>query len=64
MMAEQHTPEPWEHLMAYGYAPGNYMSRCHQCGETPVMDKRAITCRACAEKLYAAAISATKQEPQ
>lgn len=49
----QPAPEPWEHLKQYGYAPGNYMSRCHQCGATPVMDKRAVTCRPCAEKLAA-----------
>lgn len=52
------TPEPWEHLTRYGYAPGGYMSKCHRCGATPIMDKLAITCRPCAEKLHSAAIDA------
>lgn len=47
--------DDWQHLKRYGYAPGNYMSKCFTCGETPVgMDKRAITCRPCAEKKHAA----------
>ncbi len=47
-------PAPdWEHLKPYGYAPGNYMSRCLDCGATPVMDKRALRCRPCAERAYA-----------
>jgi len=52
----------WEHLKAYGYAPGNYMSRCYQCDATPVMDKRARTCRPCAEKLHTAALSRMNQQ--
>lgn len=52
--AEIDAAPEWIHLKAYGYAPGNYMSRCHKCGDTPVMDKRAITCRPCAETLHAA----------
>lgn len=53
--AAQPEPDDWQHLKQYGYAPGNYMSRCRTCGDTPVMDKRAITCRPCAEKKHAAA---------
>ena len=44
----------WLHLKPYGYAPGNYMSKCHRCGSTPIMDKRAVTCRPCAEAMAAA----------
>ena len=44
----------WEHLMAYGYAPGHYMNTCHVCKQTVQgVDKRAITCRLCAEKRHA-----------
>lgn len=44
----------WEHLMAYGYAPGNYMSRCHRCEQVvPGLDKRAITCLPCAQRRHA-----------
>ncbi len=44
----------WLHLKSYGYAPGNYMSRCYSCAKIlPGLDKRAIRCRPCAEKLYA-----------
>lgn len=50
-------PNDWQHLTGYGYAPGGYMSRCHKCGATPTMDKRAMTCRPCAEKMYAAALA-------
>lgn len=45
----------WQHLKAYGYAPGGYMGRCHSCERTMIdLDKRAITCRECAEKMHAA----------
>lgn len=44
---------PWEHLKAYGYAPGGYMNTCHICKEMKTdLDKRAFTCRACAEKRF------------
>lgn len=44
----------WSHLKQYGYAPGNYMCRCGKCGEVCYdMDKRAITCRSCAEVMHA-----------
>jgi len=52
--------DDWRHLTAYGYAPGNYLSRCHKCGDTPVMDKRATTCRPCAEKMYDAALTSAR----
>ena len=41
---------------ACGYAPGEYMIRCHKCGQYKHgMDKRAITCAECAKKARAAA---------
>jgi hypothetical protein len=44
----------WEHLKAYGYAPGNYMSRCHSCCQVVSgLDKRAMRCRPCAEAVAA-----------
>jgi len=50
----QAEPAGWEHLKSFGYAPGNYMGRCHTCNEiVSDVDKRAITCRPCAEMLYA-----------
>lgn len=55
-------PEDWLHLKQYGYAPGGYMSKCHRCGATPIMDKRAVTCRPCAEAMHKAA-QAQPQEP-
>ena len=46
----------WKPLKQYGYAPGSYMNRCHQCNVVVSdVDKRAITCRSCAEKLHAEA---------
>jgi hypothetical protein len=42
-----------QHLKKYGYARGNYMSKCRSCGELAVMDKRSIACRVCAEEMYA-----------
>lgn len=43
----------WEHLKRYGYAPGNYMQRCHRCQQIVTdVDKRAITCRLCAEAMH------------
>lgn len=44
--------DDWQHLKQYGYAPGGYMSKCHRCGATPIMDKRAVTCRPCAETMH------------
>lgn len=45
--------DDWFHLKAYGYAPGNYMSTCSTCNQICFdLDKRAITCRPCAEKKY------------
>jgi len=44
---------------ANGYAPGEYMIRCHKCGQHKHgMDKRAITCAECAKKTRAAAAAA------
>lgn len=45
----------WEHLKAYGYAPGGYMNQCHRCYQVVTgVDKRAITCRPCAEAVHRA----------
>lgn len=46
--------EDWLHLKAYGFAPGNYLSRCHKCNTVAQdLDKYAITCRPCAETMHA-----------
>ena len=51
----QPVQEPREHLKQYGYAPGSYMGRCHACDKIASgVDKRAITCRPCAEVRHAA----------
>lgn len=43
----------WASLMLYGYAPGDYMGKCAECGEiVHDIDKRATCCRPCAEKLH------------
>jgi hypothetical protein len=48
--------DDWQHLKPFGYAPGNYMCECQACKiVTCDLDKRAITCRPCAEKAFAAA---------
>ena len=60
---EQAQADDWQHLKPYGYAPGNYMSRCRTCGDTPVMDKWAITCRPCAEAKFAASQAQAEREP-
>lgn len=47
-MFEELKPRP--ELLRYGYAPGNYMGRCHYCEKTVTgIDKRAICCLPCAE---------------
>jgi len=52
--AEGHEPPEWLHLKQYGYAPGNYMSRCHRCEKVVTgLDKRAITCLPCAQLRHA-----------
>lgn len=46
----------WQHLKAFGYAPGDYMNKCLRCGaHVGAVDKRATSCRPCAEKAFAAA---------
>ncbi len=53
-MSSPMPPPEWEHLKCYGYAPGGYVSRCCHCGKHVAgLDKLAITCRPCAEKLNA-----------
>jgi hypothetical protein len=50
---EQGEPVAWEHLKAYGYAPGGYMMSCRGCGNQVIfVDKRASRCRSCAEAAY------------
>ncbi|RTL40529.1 MAG: hypothetical protein EKK53_15180 [Burkholderiales bacterium] len=62
--AQQAEPD-WLHLKAYGYAPGNYMSRCFRCNGTFAgLDKRATSCRACAEKLHAKQAAASQPPVQ
>jgi hypothetical protein len=51
------TKEPSRDLLAYGYAPGNYMSNCLSCGQNMQdVDKRCRTCKPCAEKKMSAAL--------
>lgn len=55
-------PEPYvrvpvepgnKQLKVFGYAPGDYMSTCLGCGQSKVgLDKRASSCRECAERRY------------
>lgn len=46
------TGDTWQHLKGFGYAPGYYMNTCHRCENVVSdVDKRAITCRPCAEQL-------------
>lgn len=43
----------WWHLRQYGYAPGHYMNKCHNCEHViDGLDKRAIACKPCAEALH------------
>ena len=45
--------EPWQHLMDFGYAPGEYWHRtCIGCGEEFMGDKRAVSCRKCAQQKW------------
>ena len=40
-------------LLPYGYAPGNYMSKCFACEKVVAdVDKRATSCRPCAEAAF------------
>jgi hypothetical protein len=40
---------PLRELVPWGYAPGDYMNKCHDCGDTYLdMDKRAMRCERCA----------------
>lgn len=51
--------EDWQHLKQYGYAPGNYLAKCHFCDKVAeFIDKRATCCRPCAEARHAALAAA------
>ena len=59
----------WTHLKRYGYAPGDYMSRCCRCGESVSgLDKRAVTCKPCAEARHAfeqaSAMEQKREQPE
>ena len=42
-----------KHLIPFGYAPGNYMNICTHCNNQIFnCDKRAYSCRECAEVSY------------
>ncbi len=58
-MSDDNQPTPdWQHLKQYGYAPGNYMNRCVTCQQVVCdLDKRATTCRACAQHQHEAALA-------
>ena len=44
-----------ERLRDYGYAEGGYASKCSKCkGDMWAVDKRAVTCKSCAEALLEA----------
>jgi len=67
MNTEGRASDDWQHLKAYGYAPGAYTGRCHECGLMGWwQDKRATTCRPCAEAMHdrAQAIGAEGQDAQ
>lgn len=38
-------------LVGYGWAPGDYISRCSDCGSGHIAAKRSIHCQDCAEKI-------------
>lgn len=49
-------------LKIFGYAPGNYMTRCLACGQTKSdLDKLASSCRECAELRYKRCILACSE---
>jgi hypothetical protein len=60
------TDTDWQHLKAYGYAPGGYMNRCIGCAQiVEWVDKRACRCRPCAEAMHAArGMEARSGEPE
>ena len=45
-----------------GYAPGEYMTKCVDCGETVCMDKRATQCFPCAVERMAESFTAQQAE--
>ncbi|UTC28088.1 hypothetical protein GURKE_00560 [Brevundimonas phage vB_BpoS-Gurke] len=38
-------------LIGYGWAPGDYVSQCHDCGSGHIAAKRSLRCQDCAEKI-------------
>ena len=59
---------PWEpsdaHLRLYGYAPGQYASKCLVCDSVqPGLAKDASRCRNCAERSYKMAVDTWSSAP-
>ena len=50
---KQSEPTPGRDYPFWGYAPGEYVCRCHICQEWFVGAKRSWTCEDCAENLDA-----------
>ncbi len=44
-----------DNLVGHGYAPGDYFSKCSDCGVRFSGDKRAYRCHCCAQRSAAAA---------
>lgn len=62
-MTTDREPMEWAHLKKYGYAPGDYIARCHRCQQSASdLDKRAITCRPCAEEMDRRAAASIGQQ--
>lgn len=56
--------DDWQHLRGYGYAPGNYMNKCRRCQQVVSgVDKRAVTCRPCAEAMDAKSPQPDRSQP-
>jgi hypothetical protein len=48
-------------LAPYGFAEGEYMRGCRDCGQVFLGDKRARRCPPCAEKMWASKEEAAKR---
>lgn len=54
----------WLHLKPYGYAPGGYIGDCRHCRTQQMnLDKRATSCRPCAQAAFDAQASIASGMP-
>lgn len=60
---DRHATTADQDFVGFGYAPGNYMRNCRDCGQQSEGSKRSFRCKPCAMKAKAAEPVTTAETP-